>query len=151
MLEFRCLPWTERSRTYHDVLREEVITEGAVVKVDFIEGLFGQLHHITLVVSAVLVLADDLLTHSELMHGCLVALQQQKSKTEPLMPTGSPQRPTEGRAAAHLDLGGTFVPTAGHVDHKGPIVRLHQDPGSLGTGGVVGGGTAAVGTLDTAA
>lgn len=41
--------------------------------------------------------------------------------------------------------------TAGDMHHKGPLVGLHEYTGSLGTGGVVGGGTAAVGALHAAA
>lgn len=62
--------------TYHDVFREEIVTERAVVKVDFVESLFGQLHHITLVVAAILVLADHLLSHSQLVHGCFITLEE---------------------------------------------------------------------------
>lgn len=62
--------------TYHYVFREEIVAERAVIKVDFIEGLFGQLYHVTLVVAAVLVLADHLLTHSQLVHGCFITLQE---------------------------------------------------------------------------
>lgn len=53
--------------------------------------------------------------------------------------------------APHLYLSGAFVTTAGDVHHKGPLLRLHEDASSLGTGGVVGSGTAAVGALHAAA
>ena len=37
------------------------------------------------------------------------------------------------------------------MDHKGPLIRLHEYSSSLGTGGVVGSGTAAMGALYAAA
>ena len=52
---------------------------------------------------------------------------------------------------AYLYLCGAFMPAAGDVDHEGPLVGLHQHPGGLGAGGVVGGGTAAVWALHAAA
>lgn len=63
---------------YHNVFREEVVAEGAVIKVDFIKGLFGQLHHVTLVVPAVLVFTDHLLAHHQLVHGGFISLSDQK-------------------------------------------------------------------------
>lgn len=50
----------------------------------------------------------------------------------------------------HLDLCGTFVSTAGDVDDKRPLVRLHEHPCGLGTGGVVGSGAAAMRALHAA-
>lgn len=64
----------EKGLKYHNVFREEVVAEGAVIKIDFIKGLFGQLHHVTLVVAAVLVFTDHLLSHCQLIHGGLVSL-----------------------------------------------------------------------------
>lgn len=63
-----------RAKSYDDVFRKEIVAEGAVVKVDLVESLFGQLHHVTLVVSAVFVLADHLLSHRELVHGRFISL-----------------------------------------------------------------------------
>lgn len=68
-----------RSETHHYVFGEEIVAEGAVVEVHLVEGLLGQLHHVTLVVTAVLVLAYHLLTHSQLVHGGFVALPEKKS------------------------------------------------------------------------
>lgn len=65
------------SDPYHNVFREEIVAEGTIIKVDFVERLFRQLHHITLVVAAILVLAYHLLSHSQLMHGCFIALSEQ--------------------------------------------------------------------------
>lgn len=59
---------------YHDVFREEVVAEGAIIKVDLVEGLFRQLHHVTLVVAAILVFTDHPLAHRQLIHGRLVPL-----------------------------------------------------------------------------
>ncbi len=64
--------------SYHNVLWEKVITEGAIVKVDLIKCLFCQLYDFTLVVASIFVLADDLLTHAELSHGCFITLQRRK-------------------------------------------------------------------------
>lgn len=55
------------------------------------------------------------------------------------------------KVAPDLNLSGAFVSTAGHMHHKGPFIWLHEDPSSLGTGGVVGSGTAAMRALHTAA
>lgn len=68
----------EGSGTYHDVLGEKVIAKRTIVKVDLVERLFGQLHHVTLVVAPILVLAYDLLSHGQLVHGCLIALSKGK-------------------------------------------------------------------------
>lgn len=57
----------------------------------------------------------------------------------------------EEREASHLDLSGTFVSTAGDVDYKGPLIRLHQNSSSLGAGGVVRSWTAAMRALHAAA
>lgn len=72
--------------TYHDVLREEIVAEGAVVEVDLVEGFFGQLHHVALVVAAVLVLADHLLAHRQLVHGRFVALRRERSGGQAFLP-----------------------------------------------------------------
>lgn len=68
-------PW---AKSYDDVFWKEIVTEGAVVEVDLVEGLFGQLHHVTLVVAAVFVLADHLLSHRELIHGRFVPLFEER-------------------------------------------------------------------------
>lgn len=43
------------------------------------------------------------------------------------------------------------MPVAGDVDNTRPVVGMHEDTGGLGTGGVEGRGTAAVGALHAAA
>ncbi len=67
--------------SYHNVLWEKVITEGAIVKVDLIKCLFCQLYDFTLVVASIFVLADDLLTHAEVSHGCFITLQRKREIT----------------------------------------------------------------------
>lgn len=61
--------------SYHNVLREEIVAEGAVIKVDLVKRLFGKLDHITLVVTAIFVLTDDFLAHTEFSHGFFVPLR----------------------------------------------------------------------------
>lgn len=61
-------------RSYHYVLRIEIVAEGAVIKVDFVEGLGGEPDHLTLVEAAVLVLADDLLACGDALQGALGTL-----------------------------------------------------------------------------
>lgn len=68
----------QRPKSYHDVFWKEIVAEGAVVKVDLVEGLFGHLHHVTLVVAAVFVLADHLLSHAELIHGRFISLFEER-------------------------------------------------------------------------
>lgn len=51
----------------------------------------------------------------------------------------------------YLNLSGAFVSTAGNMDHKRPFIWLHEYSSSLGTGGVVGGRTAAMRALYAAA
>lgn len=68
----------KRAKSYNDVFWKEIVAEGAVVKVDLVEGLFGQLHHVTLVVAAVFVLADHLLSDGELIHGRFISLFVEK-------------------------------------------------------------------------
>lgn len=43
------------------------------------------------------------------------------------------------------------MPGAGHKDDERPVVRVHENAGRLGTGGVERRGTASVGALDAAA
>lgn len=64
------------SRNYHYVLGIKVVTEGAIVKVDFVEGLGGESDHLTLVEAPVLVLANDLLAGGDAQQGSLRALQE---------------------------------------------------------------------------
>ena len=75
-------------RHYHYVLGIEIVAEGAVIKVDFIEGLRGEPYHLTLVEAPILVLANDLLARSDALQGPLGTLE----KTEAwVMPTLSGQ------------------------------------------------------------
>lgn len=62
-------------RHYHYVLRIKVVTEGAVVKVDFVEGLGGESDHLTLVEAPVLVFADNLLARRDAQQGSLSTLE----------------------------------------------------------------------------
>lgn len=64
------------SRHYHYVLRIKVVAEGAVIKVDFVEGFGGESDHLALVEAAVLVLADDLLAGRDAQQGSLSSLEQ---------------------------------------------------------------------------
>lgn len=141
--------------TYHDVFGEEIVAEGAVVKVHLIEGLFGELHHVTLVVAAVLVLTDHLLSYSQLMHGGFIALLEEiQGNRYQCISSSCPdlkEEVTRSSAAPYLDLSGTFVSTAGDMHHKGPFIWLHENSSGLGTCGVVGSGTAAVRALHAAA
>lgn len=61
-------------QTYHYVLGIEIVTEGAVVEVDLVEGLGGEPDHLALVEAPVLVLADDLLARGDALQGPLGAL-----------------------------------------------------------------------------
>lgn len=167
------MTYTTCTVTYHDVLGEEIVAEGAVVEVDLVEGLFGQLNHITLVVAAILVLTDHLLSHSQLVHCCFIALSEETKHNRfqssifvvstDIRPTGQTES-TESTSAAcsslkgftacsatYFDLSGAFVSTAGDMHDEGPLVWLHEYSGGLGTRRVVGGRTAAVGALHTAA
>lgn len=51
----------------------------------------------------------------------------------------------------YLSDGGGSVPVAGHEDDKGPVVRVHENAGCLGTAGVERRGAASVRALDAAA
>lgn len=64
----------EGSRIHLDVLREEIVAVGAVVKHDLVEGGRAELQHLAVVVAAVLVFAYDPLTNGELLHCSLAAL-----------------------------------------------------------------------------
>lgn len=64
------------SRHYHYVLRIKVVTEGAIIKVDFVEGLGGESDDLTLVEAPVLVLANDLLAGSDAQQGSLGTLEE---------------------------------------------------------------------------
>lgn len=64
------------SRHYHYVLGIKVVAEGAIIKVDFIEGLGSESDHLTLVEAPILVLADDLLASSDAQQGPLSTLEE---------------------------------------------------------------------------
>lgn len=64
----------EKSRIHLDVLGEEIVAVGAVVKHDLIEGGRAELQHLAVVVAAILVFAYDPLTYGELLHCSLAAL-----------------------------------------------------------------------------
>lgn len=63
-------------RHYHYVLGIKVVTEGAIIKVDFVEGLGGESDHLALVEAPVLVLADDLLAGRDAQQGPLSTLEE---------------------------------------------------------------------------
>lgn len=71
-------------RHYHYVLRIKVVAEGAVIKVDFVEGLGGESDHLTLVEAPILVLANDLLAGGDAQQGPLSTLQERASVTHGL-------------------------------------------------------------------
>lgn len=62
-------------RHYHYVLRIKVVTEGAVIKVDFVEGLGGESDHLALVEAPILVFADDLLARRDAQQGSFSTLK----------------------------------------------------------------------------
>lgn len=62
------------SRHYHYVLWIKVVAEGAVIKVDFVEGLGGESDHLALVEAAILMLANDLLASRDAQQGSFSAL-----------------------------------------------------------------------------
>lgn len=64
----------EEARVHLDVLGEEIVAVGAVVKHDLVEGGRAELQHLAVVVAAVLVFAYDPLTYGELLHCSLAAL-----------------------------------------------------------------------------
>lgn len=64
--------------THHNVLRVGVITEGAVIKNDFVEGVRGDVCDAGAVVAQVLVLTDDGLTYHQVLTN--IALLWQKNK-----------------------------------------------------------------------
>lgn len=63
-------------RHYHYVLGIKVVAEGAIIKVDFIEGLSGESDHLALVEAPILVLADDLLAGRDAQQGPLSTLEE---------------------------------------------------------------------------
>lgn len=69
--------------SHHNVLREEVFTEGAIIKVDLIKCLLCQLNHITLVVAPIFVLADHSLACTDFPHGLLFPLLEKKKVVFP--------------------------------------------------------------------
>lgn len=63
-------------RHYHYILGIKVVTEGAIIKVDFIEGLGGESDHLALVEAPVLVLANDFLAGRDAQQGPLSTLEE---------------------------------------------------------------------------
>lgn len=70
-------------RHYHYVLRIEIVAEGTIIKVDFIEGLGGEPDHLTLVEAPILVLANDLLACSDALQGPLGTLEKTEAGVTP--------------------------------------------------------------------
>lgn len=64
----------EESLAHLDVLGEEIVAVGAVVKHHLVEGGRAELQHLAVVIAAVLVFAYDPLAYGELLHGSLAAL-----------------------------------------------------------------------------
>lgn len=64
----------EDSHVHLDILGEEIVAVGAVVKHNLVEGGRAELQHLAVVIAAVLVFAYDPLTDGELLHGSLGAL-----------------------------------------------------------------------------
>lgn len=59
---------------YLNVLGEEIVAVGAVVKHNLVEGGRAQLQHLAVVITAVLIFTYHPLAHRELLHRSLVAL-----------------------------------------------------------------------------
>lgn len=72
-------------RRYHYVLRVEIVAEGAIIKVDFIEGLSGEPDNLTLVEAPILVLANDLLACSDALQGSLGTLEKTEAWVTPIL------------------------------------------------------------------
>lgn len=66
---------------YHNVFRIEVITEGAIIKVDLIKGFLGQIDHFTLVETSIFMLADYWLPHGKILKGSLGSLRREREAT----------------------------------------------------------------------
>lgn len=65
--------------TYHNVLWVQVITEGAIIKVDLVESLLCKADHFTLIEATILVLADDYLSRGQILECSLSSLRREKS------------------------------------------------------------------------
>lgn len=65
--------------TYHNVLWVQVITEGAIIKVDLVESLLCKADHFTLIEATILVLADDYLSRGQILECSLSSLGREKS------------------------------------------------------------------------
>lgn len=59
-----------------DVLWEQIVAVGAVVKHDLVEGGGAQFLHLAVVIAPVLVLTDHPLPDCQIPHGCLVPLRE---------------------------------------------------------------------------
>lgn len=62
------------SLVYLNVLGEEIVAVGAIVKHNLVEGGRAQLQHLAVVITAVLIFTYHPLAHCELLHRSLVAL-----------------------------------------------------------------------------
>lgn len=65
--------------TYHNVLWVQVITEGAIIKVDLVESLLCKADHFTLIEATILVLTDDYLSRGQILECSLSSLRREKS------------------------------------------------------------------------
>lgn len=67
---------TKEKKSYNDVFGKEIVTEGAVVKVDLVERLRGHADDGAVVVPAVVLATNHLLaqSHTPKSFGCLLGL-----------------------------------------------------------------------------
>lgn len=66
--------------TYHDILRECVSAEGAIIKHNLIEGLWGNSNHSAAVIAGVPVLGDDCLPYADALLTRLRLLKKEQRK-----------------------------------------------------------------------
>lgn len=103
--------FARRRRTEHqaivtrDILGEKVVAVRSIIKIDLVEGLRGQANHVTVIIAAVFVLGNDGLSDGYVLQGI----------------------------SALRALRAGLVPAARDVDGVRPVVRLHEDAGSVGT------------------
>lgn len=73
--------------THHNILRERVSAEGAIIKHDLVEGLRGHGHHSAAVVPGVPMLRDDRLAHGDALLTSLGLLKKRQEKGEKIKET----------------------------------------------------------------
>lgn len=141
-------PPTGSHTTYDDAVWINIVAVGAIIKIDFIEGLRCRADHFTPVVESVPVLCDHRLPQGHLPEKG--GLQKKDTKLADFSDRGTRKKQAGGgiNAGDTYDVTGCLVFEAGDRHDVRPIVWFYGHSGDLGTRDVEGGGAMLIRALD---